>query len=232
MIPIVILCGGLGTRVQQEYKGIPKSLIPINGIPFLDIQIMSLVKSGFKSFYLSTGYLGELIEDHISKNSMYKNITIKIIRDSSHALGTGGALKNVAKHISSPFFVIYGDSYLDINYKKMFKTYKLNQGPMISIYKNYNLFDKSNCWFEGDILRYSKEHSEIFDYIDYGVSIYENCYFESYHDSFDLSLLQENYSKIGKLQFYKNKKRFYEIGSIQGIKELSQFLKHLLISGD
>ena len=113
-LPIVILVGGLGKRLGNKVKNTPKPLLKINKKPFLEIVLNNLIKKGFKKIILCTGYLGYKIDNLIKK----KKFKAKIIfsHDGKKLLGTGGAVKKALKYIDKNFFLMYGDTFLPVNF--------------------------------------------------------------------------------------------------------------------
>ena len=222
MYPFIILCGGLATRLGSIAAETPKCLLEVNNKPFLYYQLKHLEKSGAQDVYLSVGQLSEKFYDFI-KNYRFKNISIKLVEDGPSPLGTGGAVKNIIKRIDSPSFVMYGDSFLRINLLDVRNSYNENLGPLIVIYKNDDRYDKSNVYFDGDNIIYNKTNpSHLSDHIDYGIGIYKYSDFENTIKSFDLSLIQERFSKFKKLQYFEAKKRFYEIGTPSSYKKVEE----------
>ena len=165
--------------------------------------------------------MGKMIEEHIQSN--YRNLDVCFSYDDESYSGTGGAVKKVSKIIEEPFFVTYGDSLLNINLKQMYRNYIRDKGPMISILKNHNNYDASNCKIVDNKLRYSKfSNDPDFNFIDYGIGIYQTQHFSKFQKKFDLAEVLEKYSKEKTLQYYIAEKRFYEIGSISGLQELDK----------
>ncbi len=107
-LDIVILCGGLGTRLRSAEPDKPKVLVDVNGVVFLDLVIEQLAKQGVERIVLCTGYKADIIEKYYRENDF--GIIIDFSREEN-PLGTGGALKNAREIISSnPFIVMNGDS--------------------------------------------------------------------------------------------------------------------------
>ena len=106
MIPIVILAGGLGTRLNELTKSTPKSLILINEVPFVIHQLILLKKSGFSRIHFCLGHLGEKIEHEIKNHNIFKNMNITFSYDGENQLGTGGAIKNITDKLPNYFFII------------------------------------------------------------------------------------------------------------------------------
>jgi NDP-sugar pyrophosphorylase family protein len=232
MYSIVIIAGGLATRLRPITEKIPKSLIEINGEPFVYHQLELLEKKGFKKIHFCLGFLGEQVEKAVKESGYYERLSISFSYDGEKLLGTGGTIKKIINQLPDYFFVTYGDSYLDIdfyNVQQIFELKNTNFNSLMTVYKNKNLFDKSNVIFEKDSIElYSKSKKDTrMAHIDYGVGILSNKCMEIYDKNiiFDLSELYENLSLKKELYGYEVFQRFYEIGSLQGIKDLSNYLK-------
>ena len=232
MFPIIILSGGLATRLRPITEKIPKSLIDINGQPFIFHQLNLLQKRGFKRVHYCLGFLGEMIEEVITKSDFINKIEITFSYDGEKLLGTGGTVKKIINTLPENFFITYGDSYLDIDYFTMQKEFiKLNvnsfKNGIMAIYKNDNNFDQSNVIFNKNRFLYSKNIiSSEMNYIDYGVSILNKSHFleNENQEIFDLSLIYEKLVIDCRLNPYEVYNRFYEIGSLKGIDEIKNFL--------
>lgn len=115
---IIILAGGLGTRLKEEVENLPKVMAPVNGKPFLEYLLDYIAKSGFQRVILSTGYLSHFIQDYF--RDKYKTIDI-VYSIEEEPLGTGGALKKAFKQVHTPFFMVMnGDTMFRINLQKFF----------------------------------------------------------------------------------------------------------------
>lgn len=231
MFPIVILAGGLATRLRPITEKIPKSLIEINGLPFVYHQLELLEKKGFKNIHFCLGFLGEQVENSVKESEYFKRINISFSYDGNTLLGTGGTIRKIINQLPEYFFVTYGDSYLDIDFydiQEIFELKKQRFTSLMTVYENSNLFDKSNVVFEnGSIELYSKSKKDSkMAYIDYGVGILSNKSMDFYDKNiiFDLGELYENLSLKKELYGYEVFQRFYEIGSLQGIEDLSNYL--------
>lgn len=112
-IDVVILCGGLGTRLKPVVHDRPKVLAKIGEKTFLDILINNLTTYGFRNIILCVGYLKDQIKKFFNHDKDY-NIKFS---EEEFLLGTGGALKKAEQLIkSSPFMVMNGDSICKINF--------------------------------------------------------------------------------------------------------------------
>jgi NDP-sugar pyrophosphorylase family protein len=113
MLPIIILAGGLATRMRPVTEKIPKAMLEVAGRPFIAHQLHLLRKRGIGQVILCVGYLGEIIEEYAGKGDSFQ-LDIQYSYDGVNLLGTGGAIKNIGDRLPDDFFVLYGDSYLDI----------------------------------------------------------------------------------------------------------------------
>lgn len=225
-IQVVILAGGLATRLGEITKNRPKSLVAILNKPFLAYQLELLRAKGITDVVLCVGHLGTQIREMFSDGSKYgMHITYSV---EEKPLGTAGALKNAKSLLGEVFFVMYGDSYLFLDFPKVQSFFKSqNKLGLVTVYRNDDTYDRSNMAINGNIVvKYSKiEKTKDMVYIDYGTSIFrkealqfvpEN-YFNSLEDLFNHLI------KMQQLLAFEVNDRFYEIGSPQGLKDFEEF---------
>lgn len=228
MLPVVIIAGGLATRLYPETLKTPKSLIDINGIPFIHHQLLLLQEKGVTKVILCVGHLGEMIETYVGNGVEY-GIDVRYSYDGVPLLGTGGALKKALEFLPDVFMIQYGDSYLDIDYETVCQRYFREGLPVLmTIYHNKNSLDVSNVQIKDSrIIKYEKNSEDpAVEYIDYGLIVVNKNIFNSFssQDSFDLSTLLSRCVESGRVAAYEVHKRFYEIGSVQGIKETADYI--------
>ncbi len=228
MLPVVILAGGLATRMKPITEKIPKSLIEVNGKPFILHQLDYLKSQGIQNIVLCIGHLGHMIESLIGDGKAL-GLNIQYSLDGDKLLGTGGAIKKALPLLSKDFFVLYGDSFLPIDYKDVEEAYvSSKKNALITVIKNNNQWDKSNMELaSGTLIEYNKHHpNERMHYIDYGLSILNQSIFDAYleNESFDLSDLYHTLSLHNHLAGFETFERFYEIGSQNGLKETENYL--------
>jgi len=225
---ILVLAGGLATRLRPITENIPKAMININGYPFIHHQVLLFVAKGATHIHLCLGYLGQIIENYVKINlSHYCKFTFSY--DGEKLLGTGGAIVNSLCYLPEFFFVTYGDSYLDIDYNSII-SFSRSRGNacVMTVYKNNNYIDQSNVVYKyGVLLEYSKtEKKSSMDYIDYGLLYLEKKYFlKKEHIKFDLADILSNLVKGTQILGFEVFDRFYEIGSLAGIREFENFKK-------
>lgn len=225
-----ILAGGLATRLRPITEKIPKALVEVAGKPFLDHQIELLHRNGLTDLVLCVGHLGEMIRDRYGNGSDW-GVRLRYSFDGPKLLGTGGALKRALPLLGDHFLVLYGDSYLPIDYQAILNAFRsANQPALMTVFANADAWDKSNVWWEdGRIKLYSKrEKLPQMRYIDYGLMVLTAPVFDPYdaEQAFDLATPLEELSRHGRLAGYEVWQRFYEIGSPAGLAELDALLRH------
>jgi NDP-sugar pyrophosphorylase family protein len=231
MPPAVILAGGLATRLYPETLNIPKSLVEVAGKPFIFHQLSLLKRRGLHNILLCVGKFGEMIRDYVDDGHVY-GLEVRYSYDGDTLLGTGGAIKKAVPLLSEVFMVFYGDSYLDVDLEPILERFEAERKPVLmTIYHNRNKWDKSNILFQnGQIIKYNKKDPlPQMQHIDYGLSILRKTVFDDWQDgaSFDLSEVYIKLIERGEVSAFEVFKRFYEIGSIEGIKETEQYLNSL-----
>lgn len=222
-----LIAGGMATRLYPVTKTIPKSLININGKPFISHQLNLLKNNGITEVVICSGYLGDQIKDVIKEGKDFK-INVKYSFDGDKLLGTGGTIKKALHMLGDVFFVMYGDSYLPINFKEVSDFYdKTNKKALMVIIKNDNIWDKSNLIYKNNkIIKYDKKDiSSDMKYIDYGLGILtKGCFLNiKENDVIDLADIYKDLVNQEQLAGFEVNKRFYEIGSFQGIQETEEY---------
>ena len=122
---VVILAGGLGTRMSEVTKTIPKPMVKILDKPIL-IHIMEhYYKFGFDEFYIALGYKGNIIRDYFKKNKF--DWKVHLIETGKNSM-TGGRLKRLKKYLNNETFLMtYGDGISDVNIRRLISFHKKNK---------------------------------------------------------------------------------------------------------
>lgn len=232
---ICVIAGGKATRLYPLTYDIPKSLIDINGKPFIYRQYETFKRNNIKKVVLCLGVHGEKIEEYIKSEKYFNDFDNYFSYDYPDSLGTGGCILNAFGYLGDDFFVIYGDSYLNVNFESVSNYYKKNNKlGLMTVYKNFDLYDSSNIIFEdGNIIEYNKnQKSPRMKYIDYGLGILNKKAFEPFESKkkFDLTEVYQYLVKINQLLGYEVKERFYEIGSRRGLEELINCFKNKIFT--
>lgn len=229
LLQIVILAGGLATRLRPITERIPKSLIDINGEPFIYHQLRLLYRQGVRDVVLCLGYLGEMVQEAVG-NGQQLGMRVQYALDGPVLLGTGGAIKRAASCLEDAFFILYGDSYLTCDYSAAQKAFlaETKQGLM-TVFKNQGQWDTSNVEIvDGRIAVYDKlQKNKNMHYIDYGLGIMNKTALNWIPDNepYDLAVLYQTLLKNDQLLAHEVTSRFYEVGSHIGIDELKQYLR-------
>jgi len=228
MYPIVILAGGLATRLYPITHEIPKALVSVSGKPFIEHQLKLLKNQGFTHVIISSWYKSEMIQNFVGNGNRF-GLKVEFVFDGPKPLDTGGALKKVTSIIKGPFFSIYGDSYLPCDYQAVQSCFEKKQkSALMTVLQNKDQWDQSNVEVnKGKIVSYDKSnHSPKMKYIDYGLSIFMPKVFDWIEPEkpFSLTDVYQQLIRDDNLAAYIVKERFYEIGSFEGLQELDALL--------
>lgn len=227
MLSVAILAGGLATRLRPITETIPKALVEVAGTPFIVRQLRFLQKQRINHVVLCVGYLGDMIRDVVGNGERF-GLKVSYSEDGPKLLGTGGALTKATPFLGDEFFVLYGDSFLPIDFLSVYSAYKNSKKQaLMTVFKNINQWDKSNVMFvDGQLLEYNKRapRSEM-NYIDYGLGIVSASVIKQHRvgQQYDLADLYQDLSLQGQLAGLEVFERFYEIGSYCGLKEAEEF---------
>jgi MurNAc alpha-1-phosphate uridylyltransferase len=229
MLTLAILAGGYATRLGSLTAETPKCLIEVNGRPFVDWQLELLIKNGYSNFVFCVSYKSDMIQDYLG-NGRERGISIQYSIDGQTQLGTGGAIQKAIPKLGDVFGVTYGDSYLPINYSAAERDFLSSRSQaLMTVFKNQNQFDSSNVEFvNGKLINYEKgTHNKNMRHIDYGITFFKKAAFSPWVDqtSFDLSEVCHQLATSGQLLGFEVFERFYEIGSVQGIEQFSEYLR-------
>jgi NDP-sugar pyrophosphorylase family protein len=232
--PAAILAGGLATRLRPTTEKIPKALIEIAGQPFLAHQLRLLQSAGIRKIVLCVGYRGEMIEREFQDGSG-SGLKLSYSYDGPELLGTGGALKKALPLLAKNFLVLYGDSYLPIDYAEPARAF-LASGKLglMTVFRNDGRWDTSNVSFADGVIRSydKKQQTPGLRYIDYGLGGLSAEALSDWadHKAFDLADVYRALIARNELAGYEVKQRFYEIGSPEGLTELDAVLRKQQLS--
>ena len=228
-IPVIILCGGLASRLGDLTRATPKSLVEVKGRPFIDWQLEQLKKQGIVEIILCVGHLQDQIISHVGDGKKY-GLEISYSSDKDLQLGTGGALKGAMEQVSNDFIVTYGDSFLPTNFQKISEFYFANnRAPLVAVCKQQYSWEKPNVrWLNDRKIIYDKfDEKTSMDYIDYGISILNKNLLSEYtvNIPFDLANLFNELSVSGNLFGININDPYFEVGSVKGINSFNSFLE-------
>jgi D-sedoheptulose 7-phosphate isomerase len=223
------LAGGLATRLRPITEKIPKLLVEVAGEPFFSHQIRLLRAAGLKRLVLCVGHLGEQIVERYGDGAKW-GVQIEYSFDGPRLLGTAGALIRALPKLGEAFYVLYGDSYLPVDYGAVGQAF-LASGKLglMTVFKNQEQYDTSNVWFESGRIRvYDKKlkRPEML-HIDYGLGLFRAEAFAGLprDEVVDLAEVQKSLVEQDQLMGFEIGERFYEIGSPAGLAELNLLLQ-------
>ncbi len=228
---VVILAGGLGTRLREIAPATPKILVPVAGRPFVEHQFALLRRHGLTDVLLCLGHLGEQVQAMVGDGAAWGMRVAYSWEDPAQLLGTGGALVNALPQLAEEFLVLYGDSYLPTDYPAVIRTFHgWHAEAMMTVFKNHGQWDASNVRIAGDhVVFYSKKAAPgEADYIDYGLQVFRRDVIAAYAGGprpLDLARIQGDMVAQGKLWACEVRERFYEIGKPSGLAELDALLQ-------
>lgn len=228
-VPVALLAGGLATRLRPITQTIPKALVELAGKPFVDHQLALLHRNGIRKVVMCLGYLGEMVEQHLGNGSQL-GMELSYSYDGEKLMGTGGALRRAAHLLGEVFWIMYGDSYMDIDYPGVLADFAFRDSlGLMTVLRNNNQWDRSNVVFrDGQLIRYDKRtQTPEMNYIDYGVGLLRREALERIPADrpYDLADLYGELSREGQLAGHEVFTRFYEIGTPQSLDEARRYLE-------
>jgi len=235
MLPVVILAGGLATRLRPLTEKIPKALLDVNGEPFIAHQLRLLRANDIERVIVCAGFLGELIQQYVANGSRF-GLQVECVFDGPWLLGTAGAIRQVLPQIGGAFFVLYGDSYLPCDYYAVQHAFiACGKSALMTVCHNQGQWDVSNVEYDdGRIVAYDKRHpTPHMQYIDYGLGVFAPSAFARLPNGHpaDLAVLYQELLVAGQLAGYDVQQRFYEIGSVAGLAETCEYLARHPVPG-
>jgi len=226
---IVVLAGGLATRMRPETEQVPKSLLMVAGRPFVDWQLDRFVACGARSVVMCVGHLGEQIETHV-RRALDRGLMVAYSYDGEQLIGTGGALRRAFARLEDEFVLTYGDSYLPFDYRAPLADLRAHPEALgtMSVYRRRDGLGPGNVaalgeWVEG----YGKAAgAAALDYIDYGAIALRRSALEGIEDGavWGLEALWSKLSRKRQLRALEAPERFYEVGSPEGRYDLERHL--------
>jgi N-acetyl-alpha-D-muramate 1-phosphate uridylyltransferase len=226
LAPVCILAGGRATRLGDAVATTPKPLLPVAGRPFIFHQLELLRRSGAREVVICTGYLGTQFRDTVGDGSRF-DLRIRYSDDGPSAIGTAGAVRQAVPLLGERFLVLYGDTYLRIDYAAVDRAASERQLPaLMTVLRNEGRWDTSNAMFDGDrVVRYDKVHPDPeMRFIDYGLSVMTAEALRTEPTASDLSTVFHALARAGVLAGYEATERFYEIGTPAALLEADRFL--------
>jgi len=227
--PVCILAGGLGTRLGARVRDTPKPLLDVAGEPFLHHQLRLLSRYGAREIVLCVGYLGERIEAAIGHDRF--GLRIAYSYDGPVPIGTLGAVRKAAAGLGPSFLVLYGDTYLRLDYAEAAASWQASgRLGLMTVLRNHGQWDTSNAILDGDRVSLYDKHSPTagMEWIDYGLGGLRRDALDLVGDDVvDLADLYNLLSRRNELFGVAVAERFYEIGTPDALAETDAFLASL-----
>jgi NDP-sugar pyrophosphorylase family protein len=228
LLPVCVLAGGLGTRLGQAVADTPKPLLEVAGAPFLRHQLRLLKAHGARRVVLCVGYLGERIEAALGDGAD-EGLELRYAYDGPDLRGTAGAIRGALDQLGDAFLVLYGDTYLRVDYTAVQATFMASGMPaLMTVLRNEGRWDASNVVLDGNrIVTYDKRSpTPDMQWIDYGLGILTAGVLDVAGPAEpDLAGVYHELARTGRLAAYEATERFYEIGTPEALAETDAFLR-------
>lgn len=226
----LILAGGFGTRLREAISDRPKILAPIKGKAFIDYLFYLLKERGFTEVVLGLGYLSGFVKDYVNQRTLYDLSVIYSLEE--RPLGTAGAIKKAEKYLKGDdFFVINGDTYLNINYKKILKFHRKKKawGTIVLAKNTYSKgWGHAVLGEKGKVEQFTTKENHRLKLVNSGVYVFSDKIFpilkSGYRSSIEKDLTP---LLIKKKVFYgtKVKNAFLDIGNREGYQKAKKLLR-------
>jgi NDP-sugar pyrophosphorylase family protein len=225
--PVCILAGGRGTRLGELARDVPKPLLELAGEPFLVHQLRLLATHGVRDVVLCVGYRGEMIESRIGERCC--GISVLYSHDGPGLDGTLGAIRRALPLLGERFLVLYGDTYLRVDYLAASRAWSDSGQPaLMVVLRNRGRWDTSNVDYQhGRVIAYDKHAPTArMSWIDYGLGGLTADALERVpaHES-ELAVLYNKLASSHELCGFPAAERFYEIGTPASLSETDAFLR-------
>lgn len=239
----IILAGGAGTRLGDLTSTIPKPMLEVNGKPFLQYIIELLQRNGIKKIVLAIGYLANCFVDYFGTGEKY-NVSIQYSIEKDF-MGTGGALFLAKDLLDDNFFVVNGDTYLDIDYQKAYESFlKAKKQGMLVVYDNKDKIASNNIAINGEtIIAYAKKEvlkrgekvvdvpvvfsEKELEYIDAGVQVFKKSILDYIPGKKFVTLETEIFPiliKANQLKAFVTEQRYYDMGTPERFAQVKKVL--------
>ena len=232
-IPVLILAGGLGTRLRSVVADKPKALAPIMGKPFLEIQIELLKDQGAKHFVLCVGHLSQQIAETFGDGSRF-GVRIDYSEEKDQLHGTAGAIKLAQPFIKDRALVLNGDTYLDFDHNELVARHlaeiKFGAKATCTLARLENgsrfgtvILDEHDHYIAGFLEKNSNNHGPA--WLNSGAYMLERSFVEAIAGDKVVSLEKETFPNLiargGKIAATLSSRPFYDIGTPEDYKGFS-----------
>jgi N-acetyl-alpha-D-muramate 1-phosphate uridylyltransferase len=222
-----IVAGGLGTRLGSLTAQIPKSMVDVHGRPFLAWQLDLLRRNGVTDVLLCVGHLAHVIREAIGDDGRF-GLRVRYSDEADRRLGTAGSLKWAEPLVADVFFVLFGDSYVLLDYRAVMEHFlACDRLGLMVVYQNDNRWGASDVTIaDGFVTAYASPPAAGMAHINMGLSVLRREAPAPLESGRPASL-QDLYAPLiarRQLLAWETPQRFYEIGSPTGLEELRQLV--------
>jgi NDP-sugar pyrophosphorylase family protein len=232
LAPVCILAGGLGTRLGAAVADTPKPILPVAGEPFLAHPLRLMASFGLRRAVICVGYLGEKVEAVLGPSRF--GVELLYAYDPPGLAGTAGAIRPVLDLLGERFMVLYGDTYLRIDYGAVDRAHAASGRPaLMTVLRNAGRWDASNAAFDpasGSLLYDKREPAADMEWIDYGLGVLTPEALAAAPEADDLADVYAELSRRGALAGFEATERFYEIGTPAALAAADAFLAGIAAS--
>ena len=244
---VLILAGGLGTRLSEETKLIPKPMVEIGGRPILWHIMKIYSHQGFNEFIVLTGYKSHVIKDYfINYYNRYSDITVNLSDNSveihkmqtepwkvtllytGQQTMTGSRIKKAREYVGNePFMLTYGDGVSDINLEKLLECHKKSKKYLtLTAVKPSGRFGALDIDSDGTIHSFKEKPKGDNGWLNGGFMVCEPDVFDFIEENRDDIIFEkeplENLAKEGQLNSYKHNGFWYPMDNIKGKNDLTE----------
>ncbi len=227
--PVCILAGGLGSRLGDRVRDTPKPMLDVAGEPFLLHLLRLLAVEGAHEIVLCVGYLGEQVQDRVGRERFGMRISYSF--DGPRLLGTLGAIRQARSLLGERFLVLYGDTYLRVDYAAAVRSWRASRLPaLMCVLRNAGRWEPSNALYaDGRVLAYDKAAPRPeMEWIDYGLGALTQAALDvATPDVSDLAELYRLLAERRLLCGFEATERFLEIGTPTTLAETGALLSEL-----
>jgi NDP-sugar pyrophosphorylase family protein len=208
-------------------------MVPVAGVPYLEHQLRLLARQSLGEIVMLTGYLGEQIEEYFG-DGRHLGLRIRYCREAK-PLGTGGALREARAWLEESFLVIYGDSYLPIEYHEIGRGLaRAGIAAVMAVYRDTlgetNVRPNVAVAGNGAVVRYDKRAqpgAAGLEYIEAGVLALRRAVLDLLPPAGAVSLEEEIFPMLierRQLLAYPTGQRFYDMGTPERLRAIEEYL--------
>ena len=229
-LPVAVLAGGLGTRVRHRTgPRLPKVLLPVAGVPFIDLKLRELRDGGAARVILLVGHGGSELEEHVGDGAAY-GLELEVLHDPPELLGTGGALRRAVPRLGPEFIVTYGDTLLEVPMDRLVELLVSSSvGAVMTVLRNDDRWETSNVDVADEfVTTYEKPAMRgRHRFLDYGMLAMRARAFDAVESqpTFDLADVLRVLVSRRDVRALPVSRRFYDIGNEESLLETERFIR-------